>query len=215
MQDNSNVSTTGEFPCVVCHTNCCKEYVIFVNAHDIYRLSARLGVAPEAFLELYGAKDYALGIKVKEGLIDLALKQKNGGCMFLEESKNIFRCTVNDFKPSVCKSYPFQMEHGKLIQMSDKMCPAEWDTAEFDAMMRTHLKKDEDEWKFYDALVLEWNTKHWRKKPLSAFLKFMLDRVVLEFSKSNDAKKPFLVFDNEDNLVLSLHSNSKNEFSPI
>ncbi len=139
---------------------------------------------PENFLEIYGAKDYDLGIKVKEGLLDLALKQKNRECIFLEESKDIYRCTVNDFKPSVCKSYPFEMKNGKLTQMSDKMCPVEWDTTEFESMMTSHLKKDVDEWKFYDKLVMEWNAKHWIKKPLSVFLKFMLDRVVLEFEKS-------------------------------
>ncbi len=184
ISNDSDASKAGEFPCISCHTNCCKEYVIFVNAHDIYRLSVGLGLAPENFLEIYGAKDYDLGIKVNEGLIDLALKQKDGGCIFLEESKDVFRCTVNDFKPSVCKSYPFQMKNGKLIQMSTKMCPVEWNTNEFEIMMSTHLKKDEDEWKFYDKLVLEWNAKHWIKKPLSAFLKFMLDRVALEFVKS-------------------------------
>ena len=182
--NDSDLSKTGEFPCISCHTNCCKEYVIFVNAHDIYRLSVGLGLNPGSFLEIYGAKDYDLGIKVKEGLLDLALKQKDSGCMFLEESKDVFRCTVNDFKPSVCKSYPFQIKNGKLIQMSDKMCPVDWDTKEFEAMMSTHLKKDEDEWKFYDELVLEWNAKHGIKKPLSEFLKFMLDRVGLEFVKS-------------------------------
>jgi Fe-S-cluster containining protein len=178
------VSEIGEFPGTSCHTNCCKEYVIFVNAHDIYRLSVGLGLPPESFLEIYGAKDYDLGINVKEGLLDLALKQKDGGCIFLEETKDIFRCTVNDFKPSVCKSYPFQMKDEKLIQMSSKMCSVEWDTKEFEAMMSTHLKKDEYEWKFYDKLVLEWNAKYSIKKPLSAFLKFMLDKVVLEFVKS-------------------------------
>ena len=179
---NDSISET-EIPCISCHTNCCKEYVIFVNSHDIYRLSVGLGLAPENFLEIYGAKDYDLGINVKEGLLDLALKQKDGGCMFLEESKDVFRCTVNDFKPSVCKSYPFQMKTGKLIQMSDKMCPVEWN-AKFEAMMSIHLKKDEYEWKFYDELVLEWNAKNSIKKPLSEFLKFMLDRVALEFTKS-------------------------------
>jgi Fe-S-cluster containining protein len=175
-----------EYPCISCHTNCCKEYTIFVNAHDIYRLSIGLGLDPEDFLEIYGAKDFDLGIKVKEGLVDLALKQKNGGCIFLEESKDIFRCTVNEFKPSVCKSYPFQMQDGKLTQMSDKMCPVDWDTKEFETMMAIHLKKDEDEWKFYNDLILEWNAKHCIKKPLSAFLRFILDRVVfsLKFEKS-------------------------------
>ena len=184
ISNNSDVSKTGEFPCTTCHTNCCKEYVIFVNAHDIYRLSVRLGLDPETFLEIYGAKDYDLGINVKEGLLDLALKQKNDGCVFLEESNDTFRCTVNDFKPSVCKSYPFQLKNGKLIQMSDKMCPVEWNAEEFEVMMSTHLKKDKDEWKFYDKLVEEWNSKYTVKKPLSDFLKFMLDRVSMEFTNS-------------------------------
>jgi Fe-S-cluster containining protein len=136
-------------------------------------------MVPEKFLEIYGAKDYSLGIKVEEGLVDLALKQKNGGCAFLEETKDVFRCTVNDFKPGVCKSYPFSMKNGKLIQMDNIMCPVDWDLAEFEKMMISHLKKDESEWKFYDKLVREWNTKHGAKKPLSAFLKFILDKVEL------------------------------------
>ena len=43
---------------------------------DVYRLSNGLNCKPETFLELIGAKDYSLGIKVEEGLVDLALKQK-------------------------------------------------------------------------------------------------------------------------------------------
>ncbi|MHA7647972.1 YkgJ family cysteine cluster protein [Nitrosopumilus sp. S4] len=169
-----------EFPCDSCHTNCCKEYVIFLNAHDIYRLSVGLNLPPKKFLQIIGAKDYDLGIKVKEGLVDLALKQNDGACIFLEESKDVFRCTVNDFKPSVCKAYPFQMSNGRLVQMDSKMCPVEWDTRGFEAMMSKHLKKDEQEWKFYDKLVSKWN-ENLKDKPLSSFLKFMLDKVVLEF----------------------------------
>ena len=181
IQNDSGVTNAGEFPCDTCDTNCCKEYTIFVNAHDIYRLSTGLGLDPMSFLEIWGAKDYDLGIDVEEGLLDLALKQKDGQCMFLEESKDIFRCTVNDIKPSVCKSYPFQMKNGQLIQMSSKMCPVDWDAKEFEAMMKTHLKKDEDEWKFYGNLVLEWNAKHSVRRSLSSFLKFMMDRVSSEF----------------------------------
>jgi len=169
----------GAFPCDTCETNCCKEYTIFVNAHDIYRLSIGLNKTPESFLELYGAKDYDLGINVQEGLLDLALKQKDGACMFLEESKDIFRCTVNEIKPSVCKSYPFGFKNGKLIQMDDIMCPTDWDTGAFESMMSVHLKKDKDEWQFYDELVLEWNESHGEKKPLAEFLKFMMNRVTL------------------------------------
>ena len=91
-----------------------------------------LGLSPENFLEIYGAKDYDLGIQVQEGLLDLALKQNNGACIFLQESDDSFRCTVHDFKPSVCKSYPFQMKNGKLVQMTEKICPVEWNTVEFE-----------------------------------------------------------------------------------
>ena len=182
---DSDASKSDVLPCDSCHTNCCKEYVIFVNAHDIYRLSIQMKLNPEQFLEIYGAKDFDLGIKIDEGLVDLALKQKNEQCIFLEESDNdVFRCTVHDFKPNVCKSYPFQIKKGKLIQMSEKMCPTEWDTDEFETMMSIHLKKDEEEWKFYDELVLEWNEKNQTKKPLSVFLKFMMDRVSSDVAKS-------------------------------
>jgi len=63
--------------------------------------------------------------------------------------------------------------------MGDIMCPVDWNISEFEKMMVTHLKKDESEWKFYDELVKEWNEKHGMGKPLSAFLKFMLDKVEL------------------------------------
>ena len=175
----STLSNSPKFPCVDCHTDCCKEYTIFVNAHDIYRLSNGLKLKPESFLELIGAKDYFLGIKVEEGLVDLALKQKNGACEFLEETDEVFRCTVNDFKPGVCKSYPFEMKNGELSQMSDIMCPTDWDLTGFKEMMIPHLKKDESEWKFYDQLVREWNLKYKGKNPLSEFLKFMLEKVKL------------------------------------
>jgi Fe-S-cluster containining protein len=168
-----------KFPCDSCHTDCCKEYTIFVNAHDVYRLSIGLSLKPESFLELIGAKDYSLGIKVEEGLVDLALKQKNGACEFLEETDDVFRCTVNDFKPGVCKSYPFEMKNGKLSQMSDIMCPTDWGLTGFEDMMIPHLKKDESEWNFYDQLVKDWNLKYLGQKSLSEFLKFMLNEVEL------------------------------------
>ena len=72
VSDDKINDITKEYPCISCHTNCCKEYTIFVNAHDIYRLSTNLELEPERFLDIHGAKDYSLGIKVKEGLVDLA-----------------------------------------------------------------------------------------------------------------------------------------------
>jgi hypothetical protein len=73
------------------------------------------------------------------------------------------------------------MKNGKLSQMSDIMCPTDWDLTGFKEMMMPHLKKVESEWKFYDQLVKEWNLKYNGKKSLSEFLKFMLEQVKLSF----------------------------------
>ena len=178
-----------DYPCTSCHTNCCKEYTIFVNAHDIYKISVGLGLDPENFLEIYGAKEDACGIQIEEGLVDLALKQKDDTCTFLIKFGNNFRCGIHDLKPGVCKSYPFQLKDGKLVQMDDKMCPVNWGVAkEFETMMTTHLKKDENEWKFYYDLILEWNAICQPNAPLSKFLRFLIDRVALSVSENSKKK---------------------------
>jgi len=181
--------STQDHPCISCHTNCCKEYIIFVNAHDVYRISVGLGLDPGNFLEIYGAKEDEWGIQIEEGLVDLALKQKDGTCTFLVQFGDNFRCGIHDLKPGVCKSYPFQLKDRKLVQMDDKMCPVDWDvTQEFETMMITHLKKDENEWKFYYDLILEWNATHQPTAQLSEFLRFLIDRVTLSVNTLSKKK---------------------------
>ena len=46
-------------------------------------------------------------------------------------------------------------------------------------MMSTHLKKDKEEWQFYDKIVAEWNESQGAKKSLAEFLKFSFDKVSL------------------------------------
>ena len=58
------------------------------------------------------------------------------------------------------------------------MCPTDLDLSGFKEMMIPHLKKDELEWKFYDDLVSDWNSKY-EGQSLSKFLEFMLNQVEL------------------------------------
>ena len=62
----SVIHNSPKFPCVSCHTDCCKEYTIFVNAHDVYRLTIGLNLKSESFLELIGAKTILLELKWKK-----------------------------------------------------------------------------------------------------------------------------------------------------
>jgi hypothetical protein len=135
--------------------------MIFVNAHDVYRLSKGFGVEPERFLEICGAKYFDIGIKVKERLIDLVLKQKNNACIFLLKSGDTFRCIVKISNEGCANQYQFQIQDGTLNQMSDKLCSVELDTKGFEKWRAvSHLKVYEHEWKFYHDLALEWNRKH-------------------------------------------------------
>ena len=57
------------------------------------------------------------------------------------------------------------------------MCVVYWDLVEFVKTTIAHIKKYKSEWEFYNELAMEWSAKHGIKKPLYAFLKFMLDKV--------------------------------------
>ena len=59
---------------------------------------------------------------------------------FLKNLKIFFVVLLMTLK-SVCKSYTFQMQNGKLIQISDNMCPVDWDDDVFESMMKLLSKK--------------------------------------------------------------------------
>lgn len=41
-------------------------------------------------------------------------RKKNGDCFFLEKSDRPYRCTIYDFRPALCQTYPFYLEECEL-----------------------------------------------------------------------------------------------------
>ena len=164
-------------PCTRCHTRCCKDYVVYVNSHDIYRIHKAFLFSPQSFLQLYKSEDESSGVILQRGIYDLALKDRYGVCTFLVEKEGQFRCRTHEFKPGICRSYPFELRRGRVVQLSEKVCPVDWkllkdSKEELLIQLRTYDK----EWDFHHQITKEWNSRLGHRT-LRSFVRFALDRV--------------------------------------
>lgn len=166
-----------DHPCIGCHTRCCKDYIVYVNSHDIYRIHKALLAPPESFLQLYRSDDRFSGVRIQRGIYELALKDRYGDCTFLAKKGDQFRCRVHEFKPGICRSYPFELQRGKVVQLSEKVCPVDWKLLkDSKAELLNQLRTYDEEWDFYHQTTKEWNSRRGRRT-LAGFAEFALDRV--------------------------------------
>ncbi len=180
-------------PCASCHTDCCKHYDVFVTGHDIVRLSSALKLQPIRFLRMHEVADEGRATaRLGRGWYLLALRKFGDACAFLADDGRL-RCTVDAFKPSTCRNYPFQLEGTVISQRPDKLCPCDWMmNSEFDGVWRPQLESHRREAEFHLETVHAWNERMGGKAglrwipmlksvsvatSLSAFLKFVVTRV--------------------------------------
>lgn len=179
-------------PCASCHTECCKHYDIIVTGHDMVRLSSALKLKPIQFMRIIEVPDESGAIGLGNGWYVLALKKIGDACGFLADDGGL-RCTVDSFKPSTCRIYPFQFDGIEITQREDKLCPSDWMmNSELGALWRGRLEGHRRENRFHLETVQAWNERvaaeaGLRRFPipksvsvaasLSAFLKFAVARV--------------------------------------
>ena len=180
-------------PCATCHTNCCRHYTVYVSGHDIVRLSNALNLHPIRFIRIHEVADSESGaIRLGSGWYFLALRRFGDACAFLADDGSL-RCTVNAFKPSVCRSYPFRLRDGVISQRQNKLCPSDWPmNAELKTVWRDRLEAQQCEDEFHLETVHAWNEKMAGKSGLRgipipkfiskkasflAFMKFVAARV--------------------------------------
>lgn len=187
-----DLSAAEPNPCANCHTECCKDYDIIVTGHDIVRLSSALKLKPIQFIRILEVKDQGGAIRLGNGRYVLALKKIGDACGFFADDGRL-RCTVDFFKPSTCRIYPFYLKGTVISQREDKLCPSDWVmNSELDAPWRERLETHVREWEFHLQIVNVWNERMagkagLRRLPipksvsvaasLSAFLKFSVARV--------------------------------------
>lgn len=109
--DITFLRTDLRFKCRRCAVFCCKLGGPRMSGEDIQRLR-QAGYEPDDFLDV--AADGGFGL---EGGGKSAMKQReNGSCVFLEydgENK-VYRCSVYEFRPALCRLYPFEFKRTGL-----------------------------------------------------------------------------------------------------
>jgi Fe-S-cluster containining protein len=194
-----------DFSCQSCG-NCCKHFNINLTHLDIERILENrsdlntddfVGFAPsdkddhESFISTYGKRQ-------------IVLKKKKGKneCVFLENNM----CSIHDFKPRVCKVWPFSLEENNEIKwikehrgFIKKQCkhisvPGENNPDELLQLLKQHYK----ERNLFTKISNKWNNS--KKELLNSgemfldiydedFLKFILEEANIKKSSEEELNK--------------------------
>lgn len=108
-----------KFGCVRCADLCCKLGGPELTEKDIERIE-KAGYDTKDFLNPKGQ------YKIKLENITGALKTKQDGtCIFLkyDNKKNCYKCNIYEYRPTLCKLYPFRIESLEDNQIAFKFIP--------------------------------------------------------------------------------------------
>lgn len=92
------------FTCTGCGGCCQNEGDTWFTTHEFCRLVNSLGLPVEDVLDIYVSDIVAHWVKMKHKLcIDTGVDQ----CIFLDASSGSKRCSIYEYRPIHCKTYPF------------------------------------------------------------------------------------------------------------
>jgi len=121
-----------EFACEQCGQCCRNRDDILLNPLDVYHLSVAKQMSCKEILAKYG--DRYIGSHSNLPVVRLKYRQEDNGqttCYFLGRKDGKFYCRVQDYKPTVCRTYPLGkvQRFGKdesikyfLQDLSDEKC---------------------------------------------------------------------------------------------
>lgn len=102
---------TFQFSCKQCGKCCINREDILLSPLDLFRLSQKLNMTPEEFVEKYG--EASIGGSSRMVIIRLRPRGSIKRCPLLKDRK----CSVHDAKPTVCAMFPigrtFRMDASK------------------------------------------------------------------------------------------------------
>lgn len=92
------------FTCTGCGGCCQNEGDTWFTIHEFYRLVSSLGLPVEDVLDIYVSDIVAHWVKMKHRVcIDTGVEQ----CIFLDSSSGNKKCSIYEYRPIHCKTYPF------------------------------------------------------------------------------------------------------------
>jgi Fe-S-cluster containining protein len=140
---------------------CCTSFGVCITPFDIARIAEQTKLQPERFVMAIdeppdrARKEPAVLIDGKPSLIVLKW-QKRMNCIFYGECG----CSAYGCRPLLCRTYPFSLENGNLVEVRSRTCPVPWfpEGTEKDQYVRD-IKKYERELRQYRTLALSWNER--------------------------------------------------------
>lgn len=133
------IAATG-FECLGC-AKCCsgEDNEVMVSPNEIAALEKASGLCAEDIAEPYPSWIEQNGAKFTFGRV---LKRgKDGDCIFLKDK----RCSVYEFRPHICRTYPFMLDETELIVSEcegvgcNKVC-TEADKIKIDLVLRKNAE---------------------------------------------------------------------------
>lgn len=180
-----------DFSCQSCG-NCCKYFDINITHLDIERIlknrpdliakdfvsfiqaDTNKDTEKESFISTYGRREIAL-----------KKKKETKSCVFLNENN---MCSIHDFKPLVCRVWPFSYEKGKISWIDEHRdfikhtCKHIYEKGANDPdKLKDLIKEHYKERKIYSKFVKIWNDEKEKDLIKDELFSNILDEDFLEF----------------------------------
>ncbi len=164
-----------ECSCLRCG-KCCTQFGVCVTPFDILRISEGTGMKPGAFLSLvddYSEREREEPAVLIDGKMQIVVLKRSAGkiCFFYSKEG----CNIYEFRPYLCRAYPFMIRNGKITETKSRACIGYWNPGE--AGKRQYLKDAKiyaKQVKEYKKIAEEWNSGG--GGDFRSFLKFALLR---------------------------------------
>jgi uncharacterized protein len=142
--------------CFGCQSLCCRISAA-ITTYDILRVVEATGKPVNEFVQYCPVEKDALGFKALNGRMEFYLKREQDSCVFLKGRPQAV-CTIEDFKPGVCLTYPFSLRNGEVSIRKEALCPpGNMKRADYEKMSLEALDDCQYELDIYVEIIEDWN----------------------------------------------------------
>jgi Fe-S-cluster containining protein len=164
--------------CFGCPSFCCRISAA-ITTYDILRIAGATGKPVNEFVQYCPVDKKALGFKALNSQMEFYLKRERDSCVFLRGRPQAV-CTIEDFKPGVCLTYPFSFRDGEVSLRTDALCPPHNKRkADFDKMSSKALDDCQYELDIYVEIIDDWNEMAKGDEKPEEFLDFSIKELDL------------------------------------
>lgn len=150
-------------PCADCTDHCCT--ILALTISDVARIVRTLRLPFDEFLALYvnempDMQSYVFNIQNRPRSLVLKIPQgetAGSDCPFLMKFDTRQRCGIYDFRPGVCRIFPFKRIEGQITPDPRVECVARFSVAQDDPQFQQRFDDYERELAIHAEFCKQWN----------------------------------------------------------